>query len=64
MEPLKIISWVLFVDSLGAGYIAWLGNKDYFNKINFFKRYLPLTKGWTAGYIILVLFIGYLVYFN
>jgi len=61
---LKIIFWLLMADSLIAGYVAWCGNRDYWNDMKFFKRYMPLTKGWTAWYVILVLFIGYLVYFS
>lgn len=62
MELLQIIFWLLLADSLIAGYIAWCGNKEYWNKMKFFKKYCPLTKGWTAWYIILVLFIGYIIY--
>lgn len=63
MTIIKIIFYLLLLDSLIAGSIAWCGKPEYFNKMKFFKRYLPLTKGWTAGYIILVLFIGYIIYF-
>ncbi len=63
MNLIKIIFWLLLVDSLVANYITWLGNRDYFNQITFFKRFFPLTKGWMVWYLILVLFIGYLVYF-
>lgn len=63
MTVLQIIFWILLLDSLIAGYIGWCGNREYWNKMKFFKRYMPLTKGWTAWYIILVLFIGYILYF-
>ncbi len=53
----------MLIDSFIAGYIAWCGDQEYWNNMKFFKRYMPLTKGWTAWYIILVLFIGYLIYF-
>lgn len=58
----QIIFWILLVDSLVAVYLAWCGDREYWNGIAFFRRYLPLTKGWIAWYVILVLFIGYLVY--
>lgn len=64
MTIIKIIFWLLLLDSLVANTIVWFGNAEYLNKIKFFKRYLPLTKGWTAWYIILVLFIGYIIYFK
>lgn len=60
---LEIIFWVLLVDSLIAGSITWCGNKEKWNRMSFFKRYMPLTKGWTAWYVILVLIIGYAIYF-
>lgn len=62
MTILKIIFWVLLLDSLIANYISWYGNREYWNSIKFFKRYMPLTKGWTVLYLVLVLFIGYLIY--
>jgi len=60
---IEILFWLLVVDSLVAVYITWFGNKEFFNKISFFKRYFPLTKGWTTYYLLLVLFIGYIIYF-
>jgi heme/copper-type cytochrome/quinol oxidase subunit 2 len=62
MTMLQIIFWILLLDSLIAGYIAWCGNREKWNNMKFFQHYMPLTKGWTAWYIILVLFIGYLIY--
>jgi hypothetical protein len=59
---LKIIFWLLLADSLIANYISWTSSREYFNKFKFFKRYMPITKGWTVGYLILALFIGYLIY--
>ena len=63
MTVLKIIFWLLLADSLIGNYIAWLGNREYFNNLAFFKRYLPITKGWMLWYLALTLFTGYLVYF-
>jgi hypothetical protein len=59
---IKIVFWLLLVDSVIAVSIAWFGNREYFNNMFFFKRYFPLTKGWTTAYLVLVLFIGYLIY--
>lgn len=64
MSILQIIFWLLLLDSLIAVAISWFGNREYYNKFKFFKRYLPLTKGWTLLYLILALFIGYIIYFN
>lgn len=62
MTILQIIFWLLFLDSLIAGYIAWFGNRERYNKMKFFQRYMPLTKGWTVWYIVLALFVGYILY--
>jgi len=61
MTILEIIFWILLFDALIANYITWISNKDYWNKMKFFQRYMPLTKGWTVWYLILVLFIGYIL---
>lgn len=63
MQIVKIMFFVLLADSLIANLITWFGGKDYFNKMKFFKRFLPLTTGWTIWYLTLVLFIGYVIYF-
>jgi len=60
---IKIVFWLLLVDSIIANAIAWSNKRDYFNKYRFFKRYVPITKGWTVWYLLLTLFIGYLIYF-
>jgi hypothetical protein len=63
MSIIKIIFWLLLVDSLIGNFIAWTKYREYFNNMHFFKRYLPITKGWMIWYLVLVLFIGYLVYY-
>jgi hypothetical protein len=62
MNYIQIIFWVLLADSLIANIIAWTKLSEKFNKIKFYKRYLPLTKGWTVWYLIMTLFIGYLIF--
>jgi hypothetical protein len=65
MTILQIIFWVLLVDSLLALYMSWSGKQEsswYWSKMEFLKKHMPLTKGWTSWYVILVLFIGYIVY--
>ncbi len=62
MAITQIIFWFLLIDSLIGNYIAWTKYQEHFNKLQFFKRYLPISKGWMAWYLILVLFIGWLVY--
>lgn len=58
-----IIFIILLFDSLGANIVTW-GNlgKKYQKYFSLMSRYFPLAKGWTTYYLILVLFIGLLVY--
>lgn len=61
MTFLDIIFWLLLIDSLGAMWVAWFGQKWYLHHLRIFVRYFPPAKGWAAYYFILVLFIGYIV---
>lgn len=59
-----IIFYLLLIDSLFAGAAAWcgLGERWYVKNARTLSRLFPLVKGWTAYYIILVLWIGSLLY--
>lgn len=61
---IEIIFWVLLLDSIIANTISWSGCKEKFDKYIFFRRYFPITRGWTTAYLILVLFIGYLIFYR
>jgi len=56
-----IIFYLVLIDSVGSNIITYCCNKWYkknFKKYWFFK-YFPLAKGWSALYLILVLWVGY-----
>jgi hypothetical protein len=60
-----IIFWILLIDSIGANITAWFFPTSY--KKNISKgivKHFPVSKGWCLYYLILVLFIGYLIYFT
>ncbi|MFQ5661691.1 MAG: hypothetical protein ACE5F2_00355 [Candidatus Paceibacteria bacterium] len=58
-----IIFYLLLIDSIGANLLSWGGGRGWYQKnFNVFSRYFPATKGWTTFYLILVLFIGTLVF--
>ena len=62
---LAIVFYVLLVDSLGANIAAWAHAEKWWNKhFPCVAKYFPLTKGWAGYYLILVLFIGYLVFYR
>lgn len=63
MNYLEIIFWLLLIDSVGANIVSFSPKlKKKFNSYKLFKRYLPITRGWTIWYLILVLFIAYLIF--
>lgn len=58
-----IIFYILLIDSIAANLLAWSGEGAWFNKnFRIISRYFPLTKGWTTYYLVLVIFIGFILY--
>lgn len=58
----SLIFYLLLIDSVAANLIAWF-EKDWFIKhFRFISGIFPLAKGWTTYYLVLVLFIGYVLY--
>lgn len=53
-----IIFYLLLIDSLGANFVAWFGEKWYTRNFRIFSRYFPVSKGWCFYYLILVLWAG------
>lgn len=58
-----IIFYILVVDALIANIIAWLGAKWYLEHFQIMSRVFPMSKAWTGLYLVLVLFIGYLIFY-
>jgi len=57
-----IVFWVLLLDSLIANFIAYLGKKWYIKHFRVLSRFLPITKAWAGYYLILVLWMGVMLY--
>ncbi|PIR87516.1 MAG: hypothetical protein COU11_00040 [Candidatus Harrisonbacteria bacterium CG10_big_fil_rev_8_21_14_0_10_49_15] len=58
-----IIFAVLLLDSLAANLIAYgSGQKWYSKNFRTLSRAFPITKGWTTYYLILVLWLGFVMY--
>jgi len=54
---------ILLIDSLAANAVVWLGGqKWYAHTFKTFSRWFPLAKGWTTWYLILVLWMGYMLW--
>lgn len=57
-----IIFYFLLLDSVSANLFAWCGGRWYTKHFRLISRWFPLTAGWTFAYLILVLWIGTLLY--
>ena len=60
---LEVVIWYLFfADAIFANMGAWFFPGWYKKKFKGLSRYVPLTKGWGAMYLFLVLWLGYSLY--
>lgn len=58
----KIIVYALFLfDSIGAVVMSWCGRRWWLQIAGPLAKWFPPAKGWSALYLGLVLFIGYLL---
>ncbi|MAG52611.1 MAG: hypothetical protein CMH62_01475 [Nanoarchaeota archaeon] len=57
-----IIFYLVLIDSIGSNLVVWFGEKWYTKNFKIFSRYFPIAKGWSALYLILVLWIGSIFY--
>ena len=62
LSPEIIIFYIILIDSLSANIVAWFGADWYVKHFRIISRYFPVTKGWTTYYLILVLWIGIILY--
>lgn len=58
----EILFYLLVIDSVGANAVAWFDGKWYTKHFKIFSRWFPVAKGWTAWYLVLVLWLGYAFY--
>ena len=58
----SIVFYTLLLDAIGANLLAWSGGQQWWQKhMNIVARHLPITRGWTTYYLILVLLFGLLL---
>lgn len=57
-----VIFYLLLIDSLSANLIVWFGEVWYIKHFRIFSRFFPPAKGWALYYLILVLWVGSLLY--
>ena len=62
-SPEFIVFYLLLVDSVGCFLMTWLGGANWYKKtFKVFARQFPVTKGWATYYLLLVLFIGWILF--
>lgn len=57
-----IIYYIFLADSLMANFVAYFKPKWYKKTYKSFSKIFPISKGWCALYLFLVLWIGYALY--
>ncbi len=57
-----IIWWAFLADSVGANIASWFFPKWAKKNFKSILKHLPLTRGWTIVYLILVLWAGFALY--
>ncbi len=58
-----VVFLLLLLDSISANVIAWTGESKWYAKhFPGFWRLFPVTKGWAVYYLILVLWMGVILY--
>jgi len=58
-----IIFYLLLIDALGANAVAFSGVRNWYTEnFRLISRWFPLGKGWTLYYLILVLWVGSLLW--
>lgn len=65
MDIKVIIFILLLIDSVIVCALAWLSVPKFIRKfLQTIHPYFPITKGWALGYLMLVLWIGYLTLYR
>ena len=56
------IWYAILLDCIGANIVAWFCNDWYREKFKTLHKYFPATKGWCFVYLVLVLWVGCVLY--
>ncbi len=57
-----ILFWLLLLDSVCVNILAWFGAGWYVHHFRHLSRLFPLAKGWALCYLVLVLWVGSILY--
>lgn len=61
----SIVFYILLIDAVGANFLAWSGGQRWWQQ-HFapIARFIPLARGWTTYYLIIVLIMGIMLHYN
>ena len=62
MTVQEIVFYLLLVDAIGCNLVTWFDQRWYTKHFRLFSRVFPPARGWSAYYLLLVLWIGWLLY--
>lgn len=62
MTIAAIVFYLLLIDAVSCNLIVLFGSKWYMHHFRIFTRWFPPAEGWALYYLILVLWIGWLLY--
>lgn len=61
----SIIFYLLLIDAIGANLLSWGGGQTWWQKhLAPVARFMPLARGWTTYYLVLVITMGIMLYTN
>lgn len=61
----SIIFYLLLIDAIGANLLAWGGGQAWWQKhLAPLSRFMPLARGWTTYYLVLVIIMGIMLCHN
>lgn len=56
------IWYLILLDTIGANLVAWFFTSWYRENFKTLYKYFPLTKAWSFVYLVLVLWVGWVLY--
>lgn len=58
----SILFYLVLVDAVSANILVWFGSAWYTKHLRIFSRWFPPARGWALYYLILVLWVGSILY--
>jgi hypothetical protein len=57
-----IVFYILLIDAIGANLVVLFGSEWYMRHFRTISRWFPPAEGWALYYLVLVLWVGSLMY--